>query len=329
MKVCEKDTEILKAHLWKANSFIFRMFPQGTIDKQIYSKVNNFNFSQDDMFPDFIIIGAMKCGTSSLYHYLSIHPEVEMSEIKELDYFVAENNFDKGEEWYSAQFTREGKIHGEASPNYSKAHFFKKVPERMHALVPDVKLIYLVRDPVERIISHYTHNYGEGRENRSLHEVLANLEDNHYVACSRYYWQLEHYLEFYDADQILVVPTNELRNQRRVTLQCIFDFIGVDASFYDPAYDSVKHQTNQKLKKSHLSWYILSSPGIKTLKGLIPDAVKDPIKRMTRSKVEKPEMDPKDEQRVRDFLQADIAALERFANRKLAFSPQGTSPENL
>src|SRR5699024_2394872 len=75
--------------------------------------------------------------------------------------------------------------------------YFAGVPQRMAELVPEVKLIYLVRDPIERIISHYTHNYSEGREHRSIDEALQELEGNHYVMCSRYFWQLPQYLQFF------------------------------------------------------------------------------------------------------------------------------------
>lgn len=271
------------------------------------------------MFPDFIIIGAMKCGTSSLYHYLGLHPDVEMSEIKEVDYFVAENNFEKGEEWYAAQFGNQEKIHGEASPNYSKAHFFEGVPKRMNALLPDVKLIYLVRDPVERIISHYTHNYSEGREPRSISEILEELEENHYVLCSRYYWQLEHYLEYFSENQIMVVPTDELKHHRESALRRIFRFIGADESFYHTEFQEEKHQSNKKLKKSRLGWYILESPGIRSLKELIPASVKDPIKQLIRTEVEKPQIKPEVERRVRSFLRPDMLKLERFMNSELPF----------
>lgn len=269
------------------------------------------------MFPNFIIIGAMKCGTSSLYHYLQLHPEVGMSTIKEVDFFIEENNFNKGVDWYQSQFQGDFKIFGEASPNYSKAHYFAGVPRRMYELVPQVKLIYLVRDPIDRIVSHYTHNYSEGREHRSINEALQEPEDNHYVMCSKYFWQLEQYFEFFSENQMLIIPSFRLRDDRRTTLQQIFDFLEIDRSFYTSEYEQQKHKTNKKRRKGKISRFILESPVIKTLKGYIPDIVKDPIKRATRPEVTKPEISPAVRKEVQAFLRPDIDRLRTFSGLKL------------
>lgn len=264
------------------------------------------------MFPNFIIIGAMKCGTSSLYHYLRLHPQVGMSEIKEVDFFVKENNYEHGVGWYQSQFKGEFDVYGEASPNYSKAHYFKGVARRMYDLLPEVKLIYLVRDPIERIISHYTHNYSEGREHQSIEKVLQSPEENHYVMCSKYFWQLEHYLQFFSKDQILVVPSFQLMEERRAALHDIFEFIGVEPSFYTPEFGEQKHKSSQKRRKGRLSRLVLESPIIKTLKGYVPDRVKDPIKKTTRSEVHKPELSASLQQRLVDSLRTDIDRLRSF-----------------
>lgn len=269
------------------------------------------------MFPNFIIIGAMKCGTSSLYHYLGLHPEVGVSAIKEVDFFIEENNFAKGVDWYQSQFQGDFKIFGEASPNYSKAHYFAGVPRRMYELVPRVKLIYLVRDPIDRIISHYTHNYSEGREHRSINEVLEELDDNHYVMCSRYFWQLEHYFEYFSEDQMLVLPSFRLRDDRRDALRQIFDFLGVEDAFYTSEYEQQMHKTSKKRRKGKVSRFILESPVIKTLKGYIPDSVKDPIKKATRPEVTKPNISPELREKLQDYLRPDIDRLRTFSGLQL------------
>lgn len=268
------------------------------------------------MLPDFIIIGAMKCGTSSLYHYLSLHPQVGMSDIKEVDFFIAENNFNKGIGWYESQFQGNFDTFGEASPNYTKAHYFQGVPRRMYELLPDVKLIYLVRDPVERLISHYLHNYSEGREQRSIEEALVTLEENHYVLCSRYFWQLQHYLEYFDREQLLIVPSHQLKANRRETLSHIFDFIGVDTSFYTNEFEQERHKSSKKRHKGRFSRYLLESPVIKQLKGFVPDAVKDPIKRATRPEVSRPELSPSLRARLQDHLRPDVKQLQELSGHE-------------
>ena len=108
------------------------------------------------MLPNLIVIGAAKCGTTSLHEYLDLHPEVAMSREKELDFFVEEKHWGRGVEWYAAQF-EDAPVRGESSPSYTAYPRYRGVPERIRRVVPDAKLVYLVRDPVERIVSHFVH----------------------------------------------------------------------------------------------------------------------------------------------------------------------------
>ena len=100
-----------------------------------------------------------------------------MSKQKELDFFVDQLNWRKGIDWYESQFTGTAKIHGESSPSYAMYPNFLDVPERMHSVVPDAKLIYIVRDPIERIVSHYLHQWYDKRQGNSFFDVLNDLEN--------------------------------------------------------------------------------------------------------------------------------------------------------
>ena len=91
-----------------------------------------------------------------------------MSRQKELNFFIEERNWPRGADWYAGHFDAEAKVRGEASPNYSAFPQHQGVPERMHSVVPDAKLIYMVRDPLERIAAHWVHNYAKRREKGTL-----------------------------------------------------------------------------------------------------------------------------------------------------------------
>src|SRR5262245_24405751 len=173
--------------------------------------------------PNVIVIGAMKCGTSSMHTYLDAHPDIKMSRRKELNFFSHDHNWELGESWYERHFSSSARIRGESSPSYTKFPQIRDVPERMHELIPDVKIIYLVRDPIERILSHYMHSRETGRESRSIGAALAEFENNKYVDPSRYHLQLQRYLRFFLPTQILVVASEEMRSQRNKTLRSVFE----------------------------------------------------------------------------------------------------------
>lgn len=211
------------------------------------------------MLPNLIIIGGMKCGTTSLHYYLSQHPEISMSRHKELDFFVESMNWNRGVSWYESQFRRKTNVIGEASPNYTCRLYFPGVPERMHKLLPDAKLIYLVRDPIERMVAHYLHNYSGGIENRNLEEAFLDGNMNRYLDRSLYYHQLCSYLEYYRPDQILIIPSEKLRTDTLNILRKIFDFLHVDTHHRTWRYRSKRHKTARKRRKNRLGNKIAQS----------------------------------------------------------------------
>ena len=133
---------------------------------------------------------------------------------------------------------------------YKTIPFFTGVPGRMHAIIPQAKLIYLLRNPIERIISHYIHRYASGRENRSLSVALADLETNGYVYRSQYYMQLQQYMRFFPRSQMLILTQEELLHARQATLKRIFRFLDVDDAFPSLRFSRLRHQSRDKRRKN-------------------------------------------------------------------------------
>jgi hypothetical protein len=210
--------------------------------------------------PNLIVIGAQKCGTSALHSYLARHPEISMSHPKELNFFVAEEgaqavapavkNWSLGADWYRAQFDPEVSVRGESSPNYTADPALPGVPRRMAELIPDAKLIFMVRDPISRARAQWIHNYS----NRVQHKPLqrAVLEDEEYVARSRYHHQLSLFCEHYPMERILVLDQDELLHDREETLKRVFNFLGVDDGFSHRAYSRKRHETQKRRRKTRL-----------------------------------------------------------------------------
>jgi Sulfotransferase domain len=211
--------------------------------------------------PNLVTIGAMKCGTTSLHEYLSYHPQIFMSDRKELDFFVEKFNWSKGVDWYRSNFNASADILGESSPNYTKCHLFEKVPDRMYRIIPEAKLIYVVRDPISRLVSHYIHAVARGRENRSIDEILDNPQENNYIQTSLYFMQVERYLEYYSPDSILFIAQEDLAGDRLKTLQKIFHFLHVDSQFDDPKFSQIIHESSGKKQPTQLRLQLLKLPG--------------------------------------------------------------------
>ncbi len=202
--------------------------------------------------PNVVVIGAQKCGTSGLHYYLSLHPEISMSRPKELNFFIEERNWPRGVDWYRRHFDPGARVRGESSPNYTAYPQHEGVSERMHDLLPDARLIYLVRDPLERIAAHWVHNYAKRRERGTLRETLTHPQTS-YIERSRYHMQIERFLRFYDRERVLVIEQDDLRGHREATLRSVFEFAGVDPEFTHPRFSDERHQTSRKMRSSRLA----------------------------------------------------------------------------
>jgi hypothetical protein len=202
--------------------------------------------------PNLVVIGAQKCGTSGLHYQLGLHPEIWMSRPKELNFFIEERNWLRGVDWYRASFNAGAKVRGESSPNYTAYPQHVGVPERMHSLIPDAKLIYVVRDPLERIAAHWVHNYAKRREKGDLEATLTHANTS-YVVRSQYHMQLRQFLAYYPLERILLIEQAELRSQPAQTLRSVFEFAGVDPAFTHPHIGKERHQTSRKMRASRLA----------------------------------------------------------------------------
>ena len=185
--------------------------------------------------PTFVVIGAMKAGTVSLRHYLDEHPDVFLGrggKFGEPNFFIAEDNWPRGRGWYESLFDGVGRAAaiGECSPSYTMAPAFRGVPERMAQVVPDARLVYVVRDPIARMQSMYMHQVSAGRERRPAEVALL---DDRYLRPSLYGFQLAAFLDHFDRSQVLVIASEVLRDKPREALSVVFDHLAVDPAAAD------------------------------------------------------------------------------------------------
>ena len=229
------------------------------------------------MLPNLFVIGAMKCGTSSIHEYLNLHPEIYMSEKKELDFFVEEMNWGKGIDWYKKQFPRASKILGESSTNYTKYPLLRNVAQKIYEHCPDAKIIYLVRDPYKRIISHYIHNVSEGTENRSLENKLSDGDGIHYINTSKYRMQLQQYLKYFNEDQIHIIQYERLISDPFNVMRKVFRFLGVDDNFSSQHFIDIHHSSFGKTMPTEISKYLRKYRVNRVIRKIMPSFIEKPI----------------------------------------------------
>ncbi len=196
--------------------------------------------------PNFIIIGAQKCGTSSLFNFLARHPDVGVSAKKEVRFFAMQHVWDRGVDWYASQFP-DKPVRGEASPQYTWWPWIKNTPQRIADVVPDVKLIYMVRDPVERVVSQYIDWCDQFLEWQELSVALDGIARPHrYLEAGAYASQLEHYLEVFPRERILVLAVEDLARDPTAVMTRVHSFLQL-ADHRDPEAWQRKH--NQRVEK--------------------------------------------------------------------------------
>jgi hypothetical protein len=177
--------------------------------------------------PDFLVIGATKCGTTSLHDWLSRHDGAFVSPWKEMRFFLPGHRWERGLDWYAAQFAAAGAAQscGEFSNGYGRGAEHPGVPARVAGALPGVRLVYVLRDPMRRLASHWRHRIVTGREWRDPAEAIA--ADPAYLETGRYGAEIERWLAHHPRDRLLVLRAERLFADPRTELARLARHLGL------------------------------------------------------------------------------------------------------
>lgn len=285
------------------------------------------------MLPNFIIVGAPKSGTTSLYHYLSEHPQVFMSEPKEVNFFSREEIERQGLFYkdfkakdldeYKKLFleANDEKAVGEGSVSYL---FYPETPAKIKALLPDVKIIILLRDPVSRGYSHYLMDYRLGLVDVPYEEIVlktctyknAHLYYQQYVELGLYYEQVKRYFELFGKEQVKIYFQEDLRQDTQKIILDLYEFLEIDPS----DMPNIEREHNAfSMPKSNLIHKLYSSHFIRTFLSIVfPETLKEKIKNALFERKQKPKLDEQLRVQLLDIYRQDIKNLEGLLNKDLS-----------
>jgi hypothetical protein len=242
-----------------------------------------------------------------------------MSTPKETNFFLEGN--EKGLDWYRQCFPERAQEYGETSTNYSKHPAMPGVPERMHECLPGIKLLYLVRDPIDRTLSHYVHSRHDGLTEMPVEKALMPPEESHFVQTSRYYLQIAQYLDYYPRDRVLILESERLRNDRETVMEEVFAFLEVDAVGDEVDFSTEHHSTERKLHPGLSTFLHETASGqfLKSMgKAVFPSVLIDRLLQPVRSSIKRPTLGEELERTLQSYLQEDVQKLRSLTGNDFA-----------
>lgn len=267
--------------------------------------------------PDFIIIGAMKCATSTLHEQLARQPGCFMSRPKEPCFFSDDAIFERGAKWYGGLFEAApaDAVRGESSTHYTKLPTHPHTVPRMRAQLPDVKLIYVMRHPLDRLVSHYIHEWSQGNVREPLERAVGRHPE--LVSYGLYARQLRPFLEAFGPERLLPVFFEQLAADPQAGLERIARFVGLPARpLWHPNLER-QNPSRQRMRRSPLRDALLDAPVLGPLRRrLVPRRVRDRVKRLWTLE-RRPELGPERRAELEAAFDADLAELGRWLGREL------------
>jgi Sulfotransferase domain len=284
--------------------------------------------------PNLFIVGAMKAGTSSLHEYLHQHPQIFMSRMKEPQYFAPHNtrwgqpwgqgnSFPKpGIDWYLKLFSEAGdaKYAGESSVSYTARPWVVDCERRLYEFNPKAKIIYLMRDPIERAISHYWNFVDDGREDRDPLTAIQRKEE--YISRSDYAMQIKPYLETFGREQVYTLTLEGLQSDPTREFRELFRWLDVDTEVpidtrqrFNVSQNIVlqtrRHLVGLDTTLKHWRW--------KRFERMLPQAIPACLRRLAYRSVDKNAVDCRSTvEYLRPILQERTQALTELLGREFA-----------
>lgn len=295
--------------------------------------------SSGTRLPTFLIIGIEKAGTTSIYNYLKLHPQVYMSPVKETNFFERywEQETPEIQAWKKngiitlADYTRlfdgvtDEVAIGEVSPNYLFHH--QVSAERIAKELPQAKLMAVLRNPVERAHSDYLMHIRDaiGTQNRSLREQLQHRSNSSFTLLKgKYYEPLKHYLELFGSEQLKVFLYEDLCQDSTAFMQSMYAYIGVDPTFTPDT--SVRAQTAQVPKNQALNKLMKTKNPLRTalskVLGLVPAETRQRLRNqlinLNSQDKSSAVLSEEDRQALKAYYREDVLKLQDLLQRDLS-----------
>ncbi len=273
------------------------------------------------MLPNFIIVGAAKSGTTSLWHYLKQHPEIYMSTIKSPEFFVnglmnkvdpVPNLTEYGKLFHPNEKT---KAIGEASPNY--LNYYNEAADRIKNLIPDCKIIILLRDPVERLYSRY---YGHFVRDK-LYKGSFESKMDEFKHIEKYAPAIKYYQDVFGPENVKILITEFMKKDLNSLLNQIWKFLGVsEIKIKDSSEINISGNPKSKaLQKVIKSGILINNPFSKFLKLFLKKETRNKFKRYLQNinLNKKPEMKPETRLYLEKYFLSDIESIEKLTGYNL------------
>lgn len=229
--------------------------------------------------PDFLIIGAMKCGTSTLQAQLSRQPGIFMSFPKEPNFFSDNDVFARGLDWYEQLFegAEPGDLRGEASTHYTKLPTYPATLERLRPVLSAPKAIYLIRNPIKRLVSHYIHEWSMGVISDDLDTAIDHYPE--LIDYGRYAYQISPWVEAFGRKAVLVLTLEEMTYSPQKVLDRVSAFLGHEQPLVWQKEQAQVNVSAERFRRFPLHGLLVDNPIATTLRrALVPKALRNRIR---------------------------------------------------
>ena len=268
--------------------------------------------------PSFFIIGAMKSATSTLHNQLAAQAGIFMSSPKEPNFFSDDARYAQGVDWYQSLFSSalQSDICGESSTHYTKLPDHPNTIRRLRPLISRPKFIYVMRHPVDRLVSHYMHQWSEGVITCDINQAIDSYPE--LINYSLYGMQIRPYVQTFGSEAVLPVFFEQLKNRPDFTLERVGEFIGCSHPLRWVADLSTDNESSQRIRKFPGYRWLVEARGMTVLRRhLVPKLVRNHIKNSLRMR-QRPQISEPQLRKIKLIFDEDLRALTDWLGVKIS-----------
>ncbi len=262
--------------------------------------------------PDFLLIGAMKCATTTLQQQLAAQTGVFMTTPKEPNYFSDDAVYAQGADWYGRLFdtAQPGDLRGEASTHYTKRPTHPHTIDRIKAAGLTPKLIYMIRNPVDRAMSHYIHEWSKGIITDDPHSALQTHPE--LIDYGRYGWQITPYVEAFGLSQIYLTSLEQIKADPEGELASVGRFLGLTGPLHWDTSMGAQNTSADRYKPLPFSRLLVDNPVARVLRRtIVPKGLRERV-RHARAIRSHPELSPEAIAQLRTHFSEDRTILAEY-----------------